>query len=299
MIDQQYKLIPKFRGLKSFDNGFMSTSLVNPTYDELRKHMTQLLSVVHNLVPVQATLCIRAFLDFYIQITSKEHTDNTLKQADEYLNLFFKYLPVFQDAAKTTCNFPKIHMLTKYTADIKAKGPVDGFSTNHGERLHKSQAKQPSKRTNQRSMKSFTTQLAKFVQTRDSFFDMYPTTTITEDQKPPPFFSQPWPLNDDKLMPQFLQENLCIVGYRLCSKQAKYKEFNHLRDVVEQLTLLKTNIRLYLNSVIDKNNNSVRVGNTQKILGDIQVFNQIEIIDYNEDNEKEKNVIRTGDDVLV
>ncbi|KAG1439809.1 hypothetical protein G6F56_012164 [Rhizopus delemar] len=261
--------------------------------------MSQLLSVVHNLIHVQGVLCVRAFLDFYIQITSKEHTEDTLKQADRYLDLFFEYLPIFQNVAKSSLNFPKIHMLTKYTNDIRMKGPVDGFSTNHGERLHKSYAKQPSKRTNQRNMKSFTAQLAKFVQTRDSFFDMYPVTTITEDQKEPHFLSQPWPVNNEDLLLQSPQQPLPAAEYILCSPQAKYKKFNDLKDIVKQLTLLKATIRLYLNSAIDHQYSVVRLGSTPSFNDVIKIFNQINIIDYNDDYEEEKNVIRARDDVLV
>jgi hypothetical protein len=231
IIEKQYQSIPKFRGIKSFDSGFLSTDLVNPTYSELRDHMTQLLAVVHNLIPPQASLCVRAFLDFYIQITSKEHTDDTLAQADEYLNLFFGYLPIFQDVTPSSLNFPKIHMLTEYTNDIRRKGPVDGYSTNHGERLHKSQAKRPTNRTNQRNMKSFTRQLAQFIQDRDSFYDMYPNTTITKDQKPPQFYAQPLPTSTSFSATITTATTEHSRQYSFRSVQAKYKHFFFLYEM--------------------------------------------------------------------
>ncbi|CAO3600958.1 unnamed protein product [Absidia cylindrospora] len=60
---------------------------------------------------------------------------------------------------------PKLHMMTKYTSDIR----MNGFSTMHSERLHK----QPSKRTNYRDVASFTAQLVTFIEDRDVLYDIY------------------------------------------------------------------------------------------------------------------------------
>lgn len=132
VIEEPYQAIPKFRGLKSFDNSFLSNDLINPSYTELGANICQLLTTVYNLSPLKALLCIRAFLDSYVQITSKEHTEITLTEADKYLNLFFEYLPIFEDVTSSTLSFPKIHMLTNYTNDVRRKGSIDGYSTNPG-----------------------------------------------------------------------------------------------------------------------------------------------------------------------
>jgi hypothetical protein len=261
--------------------------------------MAQLLAVVHNLIPPQVSLCVRAFLDFYIQITSKEHTDDTLAQANEYLNLFFGYLPIFQDVTSSSLNFPKIHMLTKYANDIRRKGPVDGYSTNHGERLHKSQAKGPTKRTNQRNMKSFTRQLAQFIQDRDSFYDMYPNTTIAKDKKPPLFHTQPLPTSTSFSATITATTTEHSRQYSFRSVQAKYKQFSDLKNIISQMSFFKSNIRLYLNTVIDNNSNAIRISKTPNIQENIQVYNEVGIVDLDDDFQQEKEKVRTGDYISI
>ena len=77
VIDQRYQSLPRFRGVKYFQSGYSLKDLVNPTFTELCHHMSCLLSVVHDLIPLQASLYLRAFFDFYIQVTSKEHSNET------------------------------------------------------------------------------------------------------------------------------------------------------------------------------------------------------------------------------
>lgn len=52
VIGKQYQAIPTFRQLKSFDICFLSTGLINPAYTELGAHMCQLLTTVHNIIPL-------------------------------------------------------------------------------------------------------------------------------------------------------------------------------------------------------------------------------------------------------
>ncbi|SAM01675.1 hypothetical protein, partial, partial [Absidia glauca] len=170
-IEQRCQQLPNYSGMKRFDNGFLLSSLTNPTFDELRNHMQLVLCLVYDVVSLQSTLCLRSFVDFFVQVNSKEHTEATLSAADDYLQLFFLYLPCFQDLSKMKA--PKLHMLTKYTRDIRMKGPLDGYSTMNSERLHKINAKQPARKTNYRDTVAFTNQLARFIEDRDVCMDLY------------------------------------------------------------------------------------------------------------------------------
>ncbi|KAI9246296.1 hypothetical protein BDA99DRAFT_543388 [Phascolomyces articulosus] len=76
-----------------FNNTYMITTLVSPTYDELKQHIGILLACVHNKIPPQMVLCLRYFINFMYQVVAKEHSADTLDEIENNLQLFYKYSP--------------------------------------------------------------------------------------------------------------------------------------------------------------------------------------------------------------
>jgi hypothetical protein len=274
-VERRNQQLPIFSGLKRFKHGFMLSNLTNPTFDEFRTHMRLILCLVHDLIPEQCVLCLRAFVDFYIQISSKEHTMSTLKSADNYLDLFFYYLPAFQEESKMM--MPKLHMLTKYTDDIKEKGPLDSYSTMHSERLHKTNAKQPSKRTNFRDAATFTRQLVRFVEDRDILFDMYGPTTTQLSTPTPHSIQHP--------------------SFTLTSqyKETVYQNINSLEQHHQNLRGLHTIVRLYLHTLTSKSTRPISIANCPQLGSEqIKTYGQLQINETNDDASIHKTHIRVG-----
>ncbi|KAI8136430.1 hypothetical protein BJV82DRAFT_476931, partial [Fennellomyces sp. T-0311] len=107
-----------------------------------------LLSCVHDLIPLQAVNCIRHFIDFFYYATAHEHTERSLLKMDETLKKFYTHSPIFEVLTGIKLSFPKCHAMQKYSSDIRSRGIIRGYSTNHSERQHKDDAKKVARRTN-------------------------------------------------------------------------------------------------------------------------------------------------------
>jgi hypothetical protein len=275
-VERRCQELPVYTGLKRFRKGFLYSNLTNPTFDEFRKHMQLILCLVHDMIPVQCVLCIRAFIDFFIQICSKEHTSSTLKSADEYLALFFHYLPAFQDYSKML--MPKLHMMTKYTSDIKMKGPLDGYTTMHSERLHKKNAKQPSKRTNFRDAVSFTKQLTQFIEDRDVLFDLYGSSSPN---------SVPVSQNSPSSQQQ-------LFDLRSPHKETIYHNIDSLEQHQQNLHGLHRHVRLYLH-YLNKKSTKISLAHCAPLTTpSIMTYGQLQMIETNDDMSTCKTWIRAG-----
>ncbi|SAM02965.1 hypothetical protein [Absidia glauca] len=272
LVQERCMKLPYYTGMKRFDNGFLLSSLTNPTFHELRKHMQLVLCLVYDLIPLQSVLCLRSFVDFFIQINSKEHTEATLTAADDHLRLFFKYLPCFQDLS--SMKIPKLHMLTKYTNDIRLKGPLDGYTTMNSERLHQSNAKKPSQRTNYRDVVSFTQQLAKYIEDRDVCLDLY--------ANPPSTLAANVPTQATHAMKTLLKAPWC-------------ERIDTLEQHDSRLRGLKTHVTLYLDSLTRQGRGNVSLSNcTQLGSLNIKVYQHMEFTEANDDGSTNITTIRTG-----
>jgi hypothetical protein len=273
LVERRSQQLPIYTGIKKFKKGFLLSNLTNPSFDELRQHMRLLLCLVYDQLSLQCTLCLRAFIDFFTQICSKEHTASTLKAADDYLKLFFYYLPAFQDQSKML--MPKLHMMTKYTDDIRMKGPLDSYSTMHSERLHKANAKQPSKRTNFRAA-TFTKQLVRFVEDRDILFDMYgPLATTTQSQSPAPTH------------PSFTLASV--------NSDRAYQRIDYLESHQQNLYGIHNHVRMYLHYLTNQSTRSISLSNCAQ-LGSLKIttYKQLQITEMNDDLSECKTFIRVG-----
>ncbi|SAL99066.1 hypothetical protein, partial, partial [Absidia glauca] len=62
IVEWRCRSLPYYSGMKSFKTGFLLSSLINPSFGELRKHMQLILCLVYDLIPLQCVLCLRAFI---------------------------------------------------------------------------------------------------------------------------------------------------------------------------------------------------------------------------------------------
>ncbi|CAO3654619.1 unnamed protein product [Mucor hiemalis] len=280
VINERYRALPKFRNMRQFKSGYLLQDLVNPTYSELCNHMSSLLSVVHDLIPIQACLCIRAFLNFFIQVNSKEHTDATIALSEQFLQRFFELLPIFQQYSSSSLNFPKIHMITKYTKDILNKGPLNSYSTRHSERMHKTYAKNPFKQRNGHT-DTFTSSLAKIIEDKDAFFDLYNLTLFNNAPKAPHFSLSPtnWP--------EYLSPIEQDLEYSLKSI-TKHTSFDSIMQDHPQLTKskLRGTIRRYLHAVVDENDNRTKEKNIPDVHDTVIVSMVLNLTEFDDDGVK-------------
>ncbi|KAI7846900.1 hypothetical protein BDC45DRAFT_46663 [Circinella umbellata] len=92
-INSRAKHLPHFREQRTFPSGYMLCSITSPTYMELRHHLSILLSLIHDKVSSQTVLCLRHFIDFFYQATSKEHSGDTIQKMQDSLKLYNTYSP--------------------------------------------------------------------------------------------------------------------------------------------------------------------------------------------------------------
>ena len=168
-INTRASQIPAYKDHRRFNNGLFPRFLKNPTFTEIRSLLTIVLPCCHDYIPLQASLCLRHFLDFVMHATAKEHTEKSLAEMDESLAAYYKYSPIFEKYSPTRLNFPKNHMLQKYANDIRSRGMTSGYTTCNAERQHIIDVKKPAKQTNRRF--DSLVQMANYVQKKDLLFD--------------------------------------------------------------------------------------------------------------------------------
>ena len=175
-------------------------------------------------------------------------------------------------------------MLTRYTYDIFNKGPLDGYTTCHSERMHQKSAKQPFKQTNGHS-RTFTRSMANIIEDKDAFFDLYNTTLFSNPPVPPHFALQPLNLSES------VSSNQKNAAYCLQSV-TRHTTFNDIKLAFPHINQLKSVIRLYLNTILESNSNRIKVKNTPNLLDTVMVFKEMKRTEFDEDGLEELNCIR-------
>ncbi|KAI9268105.1 hypothetical protein BDA99DRAFT_504849 [Phascolomyces articulosus] len=134
--------------------------------------MSIFMACVHDLLPSQVALCMRHFIDFFMQVNVKEHTDETVKEMVQLLIKFTESSVIFKDVPPTEIGFPKHHALYKYMHDIKQRGLRENYTTSHSEAQHKVDVKRPGIRSNFNST-TFASQIANYILYCDLYYEQY------------------------------------------------------------------------------------------------------------------------------
>jgi hypothetical protein len=155
IYESLFATIPPYQGLRIFVKGLShplnhtginfgsNTSLQASEYKEIFRFLYPLLCIVFQDVTkdplvTKALDSLWHFIGFYQSITSKTHTETTLKVAEYYLLQFqAARWEVFLEYQPSNFAFPKNHSMVHYILSIRRKGRVATTDTQHGERAHK------------------------------------------------------------------------------------------------------------------------------------------------------------------
>jgi hypothetical protein len=146
-LDQRFQQMFPWPGLKSFNKGI--SEIKTWQGHEQKDMMRVYLGAVTGLVDDEVLRAVRYLVQFIMVAEYKCHSDATLDYMDKCLRGFYerKHLLVPE---KELWKIPKLHAITHYVSEIKAKGATDGYTSNHTERAHKLECKTPYKQTNKR-----------------------------------------------------------------------------------------------------------------------------------------------------
>jgi Plavaka transposase len=141
-LDDRFRQVPPFPGLRVFPN-FSNISQWTGVEQK---------ALLQQLVPVVAPLLIkdtgdtkddgkiefiRAIVDFVTQAVYKSHDDTTLRYMNDALRRIDLLKWSFaKQQGDTAFNYPKFHVLSHWTENIRKFGAADGFDTAHFEAAH-------------------------------------------------------------------------------------------------------------------------------------------------------------------
>ncbi|KAG9090888.1 hypothetical protein FS749_000205 [Ceratobasidium sp. UAMH 11750] len=145
ILDQRFKDVPLYPGLKHFPNGV--TSLQHVRGFEYATILHLLAPLVEDLLPdeyQETTLkTIRALARIHLLSRFTTHTDETLDMLDTQIREFGSLWQDFSSQFKTdelksdvSAAFPKLHILCHATNIIRNKSTSDNYETDLGEGLH-------------------------------------------------------------------------------------------------------------------------------------------------------------------
>jgi hypothetical protein len=146
-LDRRFQQMLPWPGLKEFNKGI---SEVQTWQGHEQKDMMRVyLGVINGLVDDEVMRAVRFLIQFIMVAEYKSHSDATLASMEKSLKGFYERKNLLVPD-KEYWKIPKLHAITHYVMEIKAKGPTDGYTSNHTERAHKVECKIPYSQTNKR-----------------------------------------------------------------------------------------------------------------------------------------------------
>ncbi|RHZ59106.1 hypothetical protein Glove_365g66 [Diversispora epigaea] len=135
-MNNRVKLIPRYKDLKSFPNGFLHLALL--TTSEYRSLMKIMIFIVDEL---------------YEDSGSPNFIKNN-KITEESINEWAKlFIELFKEHSKSELQFPKLHSWVFHIcSSIREFGAINGYTTETYESLHKDYVKKPYKLTNKKEI---------------------------------------------------------------------------------------------------------------------------------------------------
>jgi Plavaka transposase len=163
-IDERFKRIPTYPGLRHFKKGISNIS--QWTGKEM-KHMQSVLGcLLAGAVPERVMKVAHALLDFIYLAQFRCHTSESLDSMQQALDEFHNNKDVFvSEGIRTHLNIPKIHSMAHYIEMIRSHGSADGYNTEISERLHIDYAKNAYRASNKRD---YVPQMTDWLQRQES-----------------------------------------------------------------------------------------------------------------------------------
>ncbi|RHZ49675.1 hypothetical protein Glove_518g6 [Diversispora epigaea] len=161
-MNRRVKLIPRYKDLKSFPNGFLHLTLL--TASEYRSLMKIMIFIVDELYKDSGSpnfIKNNKITEVYLKwnkmylLSRKENyeeSDVTLlqKSINEWAKLFIE---LFKEHSKSELQFPKLHSWVFHIcSSIREFGAINGYTTETYESLHKDYVKKPYKLTNKKEI---------------------------------------------------------------------------------------------------------------------------------------------------
>lgn len=163
-IDDRFRAMSSHMRLRHFKKGI--SSITQWTGKEHKEMQKVFLGVLAGSAPPRVIAAARGLLDFIYYAQYQSHTTETLHRMKEALDLFHANKDVFIDEGiREHFNISKLHSLIHYTDSIKLFGSLDGFNSEHPERLHIDYAKKGYRASNKRD---YTIQMTRWLQRQEA-----------------------------------------------------------------------------------------------------------------------------------
>lgn len=148
-LDDRFRAMSSHPDLRHFKKGISSiTQWTGKEHKEMQKIF---LGILEGLVPARALAATQGLLDFIYYAQYQSQTDNTLRHMQQSLDQFHSNKDIFiQEGIREHFNIPKLHSMLHYIDSIILFGSLDGFNTEHPERLHIDYAKRGYRASNKR-----------------------------------------------------------------------------------------------------------------------------------------------------
>jgi hypothetical protein len=163
-LDDQYRSMPGYPGLRHFKNGISNVSQWTGT--EHKEMQRVFVGLLVGAVQPQVLRTARAVVDFIYYAQLQVHTSETLNVLQDALKTFHDNKEILiREGVREHFNIPKLHQMMHYFASIKLRGSADGYNTEWSERLHIDFAKEGYRASNRRD---FIQQMATWLDRREA-----------------------------------------------------------------------------------------------------------------------------------
>ncbi|RHZ60532.1 hypothetical protein Glove_352g9 [Diversispora epigaea] len=156
-MNNRVKLIPRYKDLKSFPNGFLHLALL--TASEYRSLMKIMIFIVDKLYEDSGSpnfIKNNKITEVYLKwnkmylLSRKENYEESDESINEWAKLFIE---LFKEHSKSELQFPKLHSWVFHIcSSIREFDAINGYTTETYESLHKDYVKKPYKLTNKKEI---------------------------------------------------------------------------------------------------------------------------------------------------
>jgi hypothetical protein len=163
-IDARFRAMSTHPHLRHFKKGISSIS--QWTGKEHKEMQKVFLGVLAGIAPPRLITAARGLLDFIYYAQYQSHTTDTLHRMQEALDRFHTNKDIFIDEGiREHFNISKLHSLLHYIDSIILFGSLDGFNSEHPERLHIDYAKKGYRASNKRD---YVIQMTRWLQRQEA-----------------------------------------------------------------------------------------------------------------------------------
>ncbi|RHZ48439.1 hypothetical protein Glove_551g2 [Diversispora epigaea] len=161
-MNRRVKLIPRYKDLKSFPNGFLHLTLL--TASEYRSLMKIMIFIVDELYKdsgspnfIKNNKITEVYLKWnkmYLLSRKENYEESDVTLLQESINEWAKlFIELFKEHSKSELQFPKLHSWVFHIcSSIREFGVINGYTTETYESLHKDYVKKPYKLTNKKEI---------------------------------------------------------------------------------------------------------------------------------------------------